>query len=120
MGYTFVMTAIIAKAFDLVPFLRLRADEKSEKIGMDDAELGEFVQDFVELRRDYDAWAVPGNHPGGGGVAHKPGTGTITEKPQANGGGPGDVVPLAGEQPHHHHLVAAGGRHGVPDTSAQS
>jgi len=39
MGYTFVMTAIIAKAFDLVPFLRLRADETSETIGMDDAEV---------------------------------------------------------------------------------
>jgi Amt family ammonium transporter len=125
MGYTFVMTVIIAKAFDLVPFLRLRADETSETIGMDDAELGEFVQDFVELRRHYDAWVVPipGNSPGGGngnGVAYKL-EGTVTEKPQPNGGGQEDVVPVAGEQPHHHHhLVAAGDRHGVPDTSAES
>lgn len=39
MGYTFAMTAIIAKAFDLVPFLRLRADDASEKIGMDHADV---------------------------------------------------------------------------------
>ena len=40
MGYTFIMTVAIAKAFDFVPFLRLRADNSSEKIGMDDAEVG--------------------------------------------------------------------------------
>jgi ammonia channel protein AmtB len=39
MGYTFVMTVAIAKIFDFVPFLRLRADGSSEKIGMDDAEV---------------------------------------------------------------------------------
>lgn len=39
MAYTFVVTAIIAKVFDSVPCLRLRADDVSETIGMDDAEV---------------------------------------------------------------------------------
>lgn len=37
--YTFVVTALIAKVFDLIPFLRLRAPDSWEEIGMDDAEV---------------------------------------------------------------------------------
>jgi Amt family ammonium transporter len=47
MAYSFVMTAIIAKGFDLVPFLRLRADEESEMIGMDDAEVRVFTSSLL-------------------------------------------------------------------------
>jgi len=54
-AYTFTMTFVICKGFDMVPFLRLRADDSSEKIGLDDAELGEFVQDFVEALRDFES-----------------------------------------------------------------
>jgi len=39
MAYTFTMTVVICKGFDMVPFLRLRADDSSEKIGLDDAEV---------------------------------------------------------------------------------
>lgn len=38
---------------NLVPGLSLRASEEEEAIGMDDAELGEFAYDYVELRREF-------------------------------------------------------------------
>lgn len=41
-GYSFVMSAIIAKAIDLVPGLKLRASEEAELLGMDDDQHGEF------------------------------------------------------------------------------
>ena len=55
-AYTFVVSALIAKAIDLVPGLRLRATEEAELIGMDDDQLGEFAYDYVEVRRDFLAW----------------------------------------------------------------
>jgi Amt family ammonium transporter len=54
------MTAILAKIVDVIPFLGLRASEQGEIIGMDDDQIGEFVQDFVEVRRDFDSWHAPG------------------------------------------------------------
>jgi Amt family ammonium transporter len=38
---------------NLVPGLSLRASEEEEALGMDDAQLGEFAYDYVELRRDF-------------------------------------------------------------------
>ena len=37
---------------NLVPGLRLRTSEEAEVLGMDDAEIGEFAYDYVELTRD--------------------------------------------------------------------
>lgn len=37
---------------NLVPGLSLRATEEEENNGMDDAQLGEFAYDYVELRRE--------------------------------------------------------------------
>ena len=37
---------------NLIPGLRLRASEEDEVLGMDDAEIGEFAYDYVELTRD--------------------------------------------------------------------
>lgn len=37
---------------NLIPGLSLRADDESEVAGIDDAELGEFAYDYVELSRD--------------------------------------------------------------------
>ena len=37
---------------NLIPGLRLRASEEAEVLGMDDAEIGEFAYDYVELTRD--------------------------------------------------------------------
>ena len=38
---------------NLVPGLSLRATEEEEAVGMDDAQLGEFAYDYVELRREF-------------------------------------------------------------------
>jgi Amt family ammonium transporter len=58
-AYVFVITAALAKAFDYIPGLSLRGSEDSETIGMDEADIGEFVQDFVEVRRAFDTWTGP-------------------------------------------------------------
>ncbi|KAJ1331306.1 AMMONIUM TRANSPORTER MEP1 [Microdochium nivale] len=55
-AYSFVMSALIAKAIDLIPGLHLRASEEAELLGMDDDQLGEFAYDYVEVRRDFLAW----------------------------------------------------------------
>lgn len=56
-AYAFVMSALIAKAIDLVPGLRLRASEEAELLGLDDDQHGEFSYDYVEVRRDFLAWS---------------------------------------------------------------
>ncbi len=65
-GYSFVVSAIIAKLIDFIPGLHLRASEEAELLGMDDDQLGEFAYDYVEVRRDYLAWTPakgdPQNH----------------------------------------------------------
>jgi len=50
-AYTFVVTAIVAKAVDLVPGLRLRATEEQEILGMDEVDIGEFASDYIEVER---------------------------------------------------------------------
>ena len=39
------------------PGLKLKASEEAELLGMHDDQLGEFAYDYVEVRRDYLAWA---------------------------------------------------------------
>jgi Amt family ammonium transporter len=56
-AYSFVISACIAGLINLVPGLKLRASEEAEMLGMDDDQLGEFAYDYVEVRRDYLAWA---------------------------------------------------------------
>jgi len=51
-GYTFVMTALLAKGVDLVPGLQLRSTPDAERLGMDEVEIGEFANDYIEIRRD--------------------------------------------------------------------
>ncbi|PFH54744.1 hypothetical protein AMATHDRAFT_286 [Amanita thiersii Skay4041] len=59
-GYTFVLTAIIAKLVDLIPGLHLRNTPEAERLGMDEVEIGEFATDYIELRRDFtDAFGLP-------------------------------------------------------------
>ncbi len=50
--YSFVVTCIILFVMNLIPGLQLRVREESEVLGIDDAEIGEFAYDFVELTRD--------------------------------------------------------------------
>ncbi|EQL32682.1 hypothetical protein RJZ56_001513 [Blastomyces dermatitidis] len=56
-AYTFVVSALIAYGINAIPGLKLRASEQAEFLGMDDDQLGEFAYDYVEVRRDYLAWA---------------------------------------------------------------
>src|SRR5262249_19630179 len=46
-----------AKIIDLIPGLKLRASEEAELLGLDDDQHGEFSYDYVEVRRDFLAWA---------------------------------------------------------------
>ncbi|KAM5532756.1 hypothetical protein V8D89_013553 [Ganoderma adspersum] len=55
-AYSFVVTAVIAKVFDYIPHLQLRASPDEEASGMDDTEIGEFASDYIEVRRDYMDW----------------------------------------------------------------
>jgi Amt family ammonium transporter len=61
-SYSFVMTCVILFLMNLVPGLSLRASEEEEVNGMDDAQLGEFAYDYVELRRETSS-LIPGEEP---------------------------------------------------------
>lgn len=51
-AYSFFGTCLILFLMNLIPGLSLRASEEEEALGMDDAQLGEFAYDYVELRRE--------------------------------------------------------------------
>ncbi|KIJ38501.1 hypothetical protein M422DRAFT_210942 [Sphaerobolus stellatus SS14] len=85
-AYTFVVTCILAKGIDMIPGLSLRASEYAEELGMDETEIGEFANDYIEIRRDFLDWTAPSN-------GFKDSTGS---KPA--------------------HAYAAGDRHGMPET----
>ncbi|KAH8675618.1 ammonium transporter [Xylariales sp. PMI_506] len=51
-AYSFVLTTLILFVLNMVPGLRLRAREDAEILGIDDAEIGEFAYDYVELTRE--------------------------------------------------------------------
>lgn len=38
-AYTFIVTALLAKTLDMLPFLRLRASPEDEALGMDDTQV---------------------------------------------------------------------------------
>ena len=44
---------------NIIPGLQLRVSRDAERDGIDEAELGEFAFDFVEVRRDFDSWNAP-------------------------------------------------------------
>ncbi|KAI9844424.1 MAG: ammonium transporter Amt1 [Sclerophora amabilis] len=52
MAYSFGVTCLILFIMNLIPGLTLRASEEEEMLGIDDAEIGEFAYDFVELTRE--------------------------------------------------------------------
>jgi Amt family ammonium transporter len=52
MAYSFFGSCIILFLINLIPGLRLRAPEEDEIMGIDDAEIGEFAYDYVEITRD--------------------------------------------------------------------
>ncbi|KAK4192822.1 ammonium transporter AmtB-like domain-containing protein, partial [Podospora australis] len=88
--YSFVLTCAILFVMNLIPGLHLRASEESEILGIDDAEIGEFAYDYVELTREVlndvedadnaSAFSQPLPHhlqqqyfPGGAGLGHNNG-----------------------------------------------
>ncbi|KAI1768267.1 ammonium transporter [Hypoxylon sp. FL1150] len=50
--YSFAGTCMILFILNLIPGLQLRASEDAEILGIDDAEIGEFAYDYVELTRE--------------------------------------------------------------------
>ena len=52
MAYSFGGTCLILFIMNLIPGLSLRATEEAEILGIDDAEIGEFAYDYVELTRE--------------------------------------------------------------------
>lgn len=67
LAYSFVMTTIILWIMHFIPGLRLRCDEETEILGVDDAEMGEFAYDYVGIeselmpRSEYNIGASAGN-----------------------------------------------------------
>ncbi|KAG9314695.1 ammonium transporter [Chiua virens] len=60
-AYAFVATAIIAKAIDIIPGLHLKTTPEGESLGLDEVEIGEFANDYIEVRRDYSDWTALGD-----------------------------------------------------------
>jgi len=50
--YSFCGSCLILFILNFIPGFHLRASEEDEIMGMDDAEVGEFAYDYVELSRD--------------------------------------------------------------------
>ncbi|KAG8220137.1 ammonium transporter [Butyriboletus roseoflavus] len=55
-AYTFVVTTTIAKAIDMIPGLHLKTNPEGENLGLDEVEIGEFANDYIEVLRDYSDW----------------------------------------------------------------
>ncbi|KAI6017139.1 ammonium transporter AmtB-like domain-containing protein [Pisolithus marmoratus] len=72
MSYSFVMTTIILWALHFIPGLRLRCDEETEIIGVDDAEMGEFAYDYVGLDTEIPIRGEYNGNPGATGGSREP------------------------------------------------
>ncbi|KAN0100945.1 Ammonium transporter AmtB-like domain containing protein [Tylopilus felleus] len=59
-AYAFVVTAAIAKVVDMIPGLHLKTTPEGESLGLDEVEIGEFANDYIEVRRDYSDWTALG------------------------------------------------------------
>ncbi|KIK78941.1 hypothetical protein PAXRUDRAFT_834350 [Paxillus rubicundulus Ve08.2h10] len=67
LSYSFVMTTIILWLMHFIPFLRLRCDEETEIIGVDDVEMGEFAYDYVGIESELMPRSEYNNGASGGG-----------------------------------------------------
>ena len=76
-GYSLVMTTIILWVMHFIPGCRLRTDEESEIIGIDDAEMGEFAYDYVAVDAELGPKAELAGAPDHG----RGGAGNINESP---------------------------------------
>ncbi|SLM41128.1 ammonium transporter [Lasallia pustulata] len=118
-GYSFVMSAILAYIINYIPGLHLRASEEAELLGMDDDQLGEFAYDYVEVRRDYLAWTPATEHPRDGisDLPHSDKHGINEHGDMLEGRTPsnGNSSP-GGEQ----HTGIGGDRHGIMAEKAEN
>ncbi|KAG9004700.1 hypothetical protein FRB95_005973 [Tulasnella sp. JGI-2019a] len=85
-SYSLVMTTIILWIMHFIPGCRLRIDEESEIIGVDDAEMGEFAYDYVAVDAELGPKA---NFEGG---------------PDTGRGGAGNIEMMEGETSHQHSI----------------
>ncbi|KAJ3533490.1 hypothetical protein NMY22_g7315 [Coprinellus aureogranulatus] len=51
-GYSFVVTSIILWVMHYIPGLRLRVNEETEIVGIDEIDMGEFAYDYVGVERE--------------------------------------------------------------------
>lgn len=58
-SYAGGVTAVLCLIINYIPGLRLRLDYNAEEIGVDEAEIGEFAYDYVEVRRHFLDWNEP-------------------------------------------------------------
>lgn len=58
-GYVAALTTFLAFVINYIPGFKLRVSEDAEARGVDEDQIGEFAYDYVEVRRDYLAWAPP-------------------------------------------------------------
>ncbi|KAF9218851.1 ammonium transporter [Gyrodon lividus] len=78
LSYSFVMTTIILWAMHLIPWFRLRCDEETEIIGVDDVEMGEFAYDYVGIESELMPQSEYNNGASGGGREPQH-TGTVSQ-----------------------------------------
>lgn len=52
-GWSFTMSCVILFLMNLIPGMSLRVNAADEDVGIDDAQLGEFAYDYVELKRNF-------------------------------------------------------------------
>lgn len=52
LAYSFFGSCLILLIINFIPGLSLRSTEEDEIMGIDDAEIGEFAYDYVEITRD--------------------------------------------------------------------
>lgn len=50
--YTFVVTALIVHYVDTIPGLHIRVTAGNETLGLDEVEIGEYANDYIEIWRD--------------------------------------------------------------------
>lgn len=58
-AWTTIMTIALAYGVGKIPGFHWRVDEKGEKNGVDEDQIGEFAYDYVEVRRDFFSWNPP-------------------------------------------------------------
>ncbi|KAG6330242.1 hypothetical protein ID866_8844 [Astraeus odoratus] len=72
LSYSFVMTTIILWVMHFIPGCRLRCDEETEILGVDDAEMGEFAYDYVGLESEIPVRAEYNGNQGATGGSREP------------------------------------------------